>query len=88
MFFISVDKSSKIQQKVWTQYFPLSNPINIGVRGGGGGGAAAPPGLKIFRASAIVAQKSWMIKKTFQYSEKFQGNCFSGQAQVLKYPEW
>jgi len=40
----------------------------IGVRGGESGGAAAPPGLKIFRAnsvfraSAIVAQKSWMIK--------------------------
>jgi len=37
----------------------------IGVRGGG---SAAPPGLKsfsansAFRASAIVAQKSWMIK--------------------------
>jgi len=60
--------------------------IYIGVRGGG---SAAPPGLKNFRANSFfranaTCSKILNDKKIFKYSEKFQGNSCSGQAQVAQ----
>ena len=67
--------------------------FTIGVRGGGSGVAAASrawniSGQTLSSGQAVVTQKSWMIKKIFKYSEKFQGNSvFQGKRKLLKNPE-
>jgi len=56
------------------------------------GGAAAPPGLKIFKANSVFRVSvscSEVLNdlKTFQYSEKFQGNSvFQCKRKLLKNP--
>ena len=63
---------------------PVDNLPIIGVRGGGRGGGR-PQSLtnfranSVFRARAMVAQKSWMIKKYFNTVKNSKATVFQGK---------